>query len=107
MKAKSCIVAALACVLALALAGCAAESEPAPVAQNEGGSEAVEQQVEKSADEADKAVEATEADQGEKGGTDDKDADALAQGMTCKFISDYYATFGEALERAEQMAAAR
>lgn len=102
MKAKSCIVAALACVLALALAGCAAESEPAPVAQNEGGSEAVEQQVEKSADEADKAGEATEADQGEKGGTDDKDADALAQGMTCKYISDYYATFGEALERAEQ-----
>lgn len=85
----------LACVACLtaALAGCAGGD--APAGDNASG-DATPTQQEQKADKPDKT------DKAEKPAKQDKDADALAQGMTCKYISSYFATFGEALEQANQ-----
>lgn len=49
------------------------------------------------------AAQATQQEpQADKPAKQDKDADALEQGMTCKYISSYFKTFGEALEQANQ-----
>lgn len=45
---------------------------------------------------------AEESDQSANPAVEDKDAEAIAQGMTCKYITSYYKTFGEALEQANQ-----
>lgn len=86
MRKKQVAMFVCAAAFALALAGCAGDESPTA------GSDDAEQP-------AAEAMQQQEVDESTK---QDKDADALAQGMTCKYISSYFATFAEALEQANQ-----
>ena len=86
---KTCALLCAA-LLAVALAGCASgQGAGSPDAADAPGTAAQDQA-------------AGEADKPAKTEKQDKDAEALEQGMTCKYISSYFKTFGEALEQANQ-----
>lgn len=84
---KTCALLCAA-LMAAALAGCSS------------GQDTVDDQAANGVDAA--AAPVSQGQTADKPEKQDKDAEALGQGMTCKYISSYFKTFGEALEQANQ-----